>query len=50
MASGEMEKHYNKWFMAPIPPRGVSLNLPLSDALRKQFAKPNDDPLEQYNK
>ena len=50
MTSGEMEKHYNKWFMAPIPPRNVSLNLPLSDALRKQFANPNDAPIEHYNK
>ena len=50
MASGEMAKHYDKWFMQPIPPRNVSLNLPLSDELKALFAKPNDEPIESYNK
>ena len=50
MASGEMARHYDKWFMQPIPPRNVSLNLPLSDALRRTFAQPNDEPIESYNK
>ena len=50
MASGEMAKHYDKWFVQPIPPRNVSLNLPLSDELRALFAKPNDEPIESYNK
>ena len=50
MASGEMAKHYDKWFTQPIPPRNVSLNLPLSDDLKALFAKPNDEPLESYNK
>ena len=50
MASGEMAKHYDKWFMQPIPPRNASLNLPLSDALKAMFANPNDDALESYNK
>ena len=42
MASGEMAKHYDKWFVQPIPPRNVGLNLPLSDELKALFAKPND--------
>ena len=50
MASGEMAKHYDKWFMQPIPPRNVGLNLPLSDELKALFAKPNDEPIESYNK
>ncbi len=50
MASGEMAKHYDKWFTQPIPPRNVSLNLPISDDLKALFAKPNDEPLESYNK
>jgi glutamate/aspartate transport system substrate-binding protein len=50
MASGEMAKHYDKWFMQPIPPRNVALNLPLSDELKALFAKPNDEPIESYNK
>jgi glutamate/aspartate transport system substrate-binding protein len=40
--SGEAEKIYNKWFMDPIPPRGVNLNLPLSDELRDAFRNPTD--------
>ena len=50
MASGEMARHYDRWFMQPIPPRNVALNLPLSDELKALFAQPNDDPIESYNK
>ena len=50
MASGEMARYYDKWFMQPIPPRNVALNLPLSDELKALFAQPNDDPIESYNK
>lgn len=50
MASGEMEQHYARWFMQPIPPRNLSLNLPLSEELRALFARPNDEPLESYLK
>ncbi|WP_326536349.1 transporter substrate-binding domain-containing protein [Pseudorhodoferax sp.] len=48
MLSGEAEQLYERWFMAPIPPRGVRLQLPLSDALRQLFRAPNDLPLETY--
>lgn len=48
MQSGEMEKLYAKWFVQPIPPKNVSLNLPLGDTLRGLFAQPNDKPLETY--
>jgi glutamate/aspartate transport system substrate-binding protein len=47
---GEITKLYDKWFMSPIPPRGVNLNFPMSDALKKAVAEPNDLPAEQYNK
>jgi glutamate/aspartate transport system substrate-binding protein len=40
--SGEAEKLYNKWFMSPIPPKGLNLNLPLSDDMRQLFKSPND--------
>lgn len=40
--SGEAERLYNKWFMSPIPPRGVNLNLPMSNELRQVFKAPND--------
>jgi len=40
--SGEAEKLYNKWFMSPIPPKGLNLNLPLSDDMKQLFKSPND--------
>ena len=42
MKSGEIEKIYNKWFMSPIPPKGINLNLPMSAALKKAVASPTD--------
>jgi glutamate/aspartate transport system substrate-binding protein len=43
MKSGEAEKLYNKWFMSPIPPKGINLNLPLGTQLREAFKSPNDN-------
>ena len=40
--SGEAEKLYTKWFMSPIPPKGLNLNLPLSDDMKELFKSPND--------
>jgi hypothetical protein len=31
MTSGEAEKIYAKWFMNPIPPKGLNLGMPLSE-------------------
>lgn len=44
MKSGELEKLYTKWFQAPIPPKGVNLNIPMSAALKKAIAMPTDSP------
>ncbi|HET8875806.1 MAG TPA: transporter substrate-binding domain-containing protein [Casimicrobiaceae bacterium] len=41
--SGEIEKIYDKWFMSPIPPKNINLNVPISDSLKKVFANPTDD-------
>ncbi|MCB1906311.1 MAG: transporter substrate-binding domain-containing protein [Rhodocyclaceae bacterium] len=46
MASGEVEKLYNKWFMSPIPPRNVNLNFPMSAALKEAIAHPTDKGVE----
>ncbi len=35
---------YNKWFMAPVPPKQLNLNVPLNDTMKKIFATPNDSP------
>ncbi|ARP92789.1 amino acid ABC transporter substrate-binding protein [Bordetella genomosp. 9] len=40
--NGTVEKLYNKWFMSPIPPKNVNLNLPMSPALKKVLANPTD--------
>jgi glutamate/aspartate transport system substrate-binding protein len=40
--SGEAEKLYTKWFLSPIPPKGLNLNLPLSDDMKQLFKSPND--------
>ena len=41
MKSGEMEKLYNKWFMSPIPPKGININYPLNAETREAFANPS---------
>jgi glutamate/aspartate transport system substrate-binding protein len=37
-------KLYNKWFNAPIPPKGLNLKVPMSPQLKKAFATPSDSP------
>jgi len=41
MKSGEMEKLYNKWFMSPIPPKGMVINYPLNAETRDAFEHPS---------
>lgn len=45
MRSGEALKIYVRWFQRPIPPRGLNLNWPPSEALLDLFREPNDRPL-----
>jgi len=40
--SGEINRIYHKWFMSPIPPKGVNMNLPMADSLKAVIAKPTD--------
>ena len=42
MTSGEAEKIYAKWFMNPIPPKALNLNMPLSDEMKTLYKAPND--------
>ena len=44
MKSGEFEKLYKKWFMSPIPPKGINLNAPLSKELLDNIKKLSDKP------
>jgi glutamate/aspartate transport system substrate-binding protein len=40
--TGEINKIYPKWFQAPVPPKGINLNVPISDQFKKVIAKPTD--------
>jgi len=40
--SGQAAKLYQKWFQSPIPPKGLNLDLPLSDDMKELFKNPND--------
>ena len=42
MTSGEAEKIYAKWFLNPIPPKGLNLNMPMSDEMKALASAPND--------
>ncbi len=44
MDSGEFETLYRKWFMSPIPPRGVNLNAPMPVELRGNLQAKSDKP------
>jgi ABC-type amino acid transport substrate-binding protein len=44
MTSPELEQIYSRWFQAPVPPRNANFEFPMSDALRKLYASPNDTP------
>jgi glutamate/aspartate transport system substrate-binding protein len=44
MKSGEFEALYRKWFLSPIPPRGINLNAPMSPELRDNLKQLSDKP------
>ncbi len=50
IASGQLAKAYDKWFMQPIPPANTKVGLPASDATKAAWASPNDKPVEEYQK
>jgi len=39
---GQINAIYDKWFLKPIPPKGVNLNVPMSAAFKKVIANPTD--------
>jgi glutamate/aspartate transport system substrate-binding protein len=39
-SSGAIMPIYEKWFLKPIPPKNINLNLPASPQLKNEFAKP----------
>jgi glutamate/aspartate transport system substrate-binding protein len=40
--SGAINGIYDKWFLKPVPPKGLNLNVPMSDPLKKVIANPTD--------
>jgi len=46
MTSGDAEKIYAKWFMSPIPPKGLNLGMPMSDEMKELYKAPNDKAFE----
>ena len=47
---GSLAKLYDKWFMQPIPPNNVNLNMPASESTKNAWAHPNSKPMEDYAK
>jgi len=39
---GAINAIYKKWFLKPIPPKGVNLNVPMSAQMKKVIAHPTD--------
>jgi glutamate/aspartate transport system substrate-binding protein len=42
--SGAINAIYDKWFLKPIPPKGINLNVPMSASFKKVIANPTDTP------
>jgi len=40
--SGAINEIYAKWFLRPVPPKGLNLNVPISEPFRKVIANPTD--------
>lgn len=44
MKSGEFSRLYDKWFESPVPPKGVVLNMPMSEQLKANLKTLSDKP------
>jgi ABC-type amino acid transport substrate-binding protein len=44
MKNGDFEKLYAKWFTSPIPPKNVSLQLPMAPELKQNLKDMSDKP------
>jgi len=40
--SGAINGIYDKWFLKPIPPKGLNLNVPMSEQFKRVVANPTD--------
>jgi glutamate/aspartate transport system substrate-binding protein len=48
--SGELAKIYDKWFITPIPPKNISVNMPATAETKAAWANLNDKPAEDFAK
>jgi ABC-type amino acid transport substrate-binding protein len=46
MKGPEIKTMYAKWFTKPVPPKNINFDFPMSDALQKLYANPNDTAFE----
>jgi ABC-type amino acid transport substrate-binding protein len=46
MKGPEIKTLYAKWFTKPVPPKNINFDFPMSDALQKLYANPNDTAFE----
>jgi ABC-type amino acid transport substrate-binding protein len=44
MKNGDFEKLYKKWFLSPVPPNGINMNVPMSDELKANLKALSDKP------
>ena len=40
--SGEVAKLYEKWFLRPVPPRGINYNVPMTAQFKNLVSRPSD--------
>ena len=48
--SGEINKIYDKWFITPIPPKNINVNMPATAETKAAWSSLNDKPAEDYAK
>ena len=48
--SGEITKIYDRWFLSPIPPKNISVNMPATAETKAAWANLNDKPAEDFVK
>ncbi len=46
MNDGTANTLYTKWFMQPVPPKGLNADFPLSEDMKALFKTPNDKALD----
>jgi glutamate/aspartate transport system substrate-binding protein len=46
MKDGSINTLYTKWFMQPVPPKGLNLDFPLSEDMKALVKAPNDKALD----